>query len=106
MMLWLIHQVTMKLLVLNNNQPRAAFTKPAHIFVSILIFALYLFPHKITSVYFAVMEFNVERWERERDLKLTSEVEMVEMFEFAQTLEQISCFGQVPGISMEVGDWT
>lgn len=50
------------------------------------------------------MEFNVERWERERDLKLTSEVEMVEIFEFAQTLEQISCFGQVPGISMEVGD--
>lgn len=41
---------------------------------------------------------------REIDLELTSE--MVEMFEFVRTLEQISCFGQLPGISMEAGDWT
>lgn len=41
---------------------------------------------------------------REIDLELTSEVEMVEMFEFVRTLEQIPCFGQVPGISMEAGD--
>lgn len=39
---------------------------------------------------------------REIDLELTSE--MVEMFEFVRTLEQISCFGQLPGISMEAGD--
>lgn len=49
------------------------------------------------------MQFNAERLERERDLKLTSEVKM---FEFDQPLEQISCFDQISGISMEVDDWT
>lgn len=83
----------MKLLVLDNNQPRAASTHPSHIFVSILFFGLYPFPYKITRVCFIFMQFSAERPKRERDLKLMSKFEM---FEFVQPLEEISCFDQVP----------
>ena len=68
----------MRLLILSDDQPGAAFTNPSNTSTRIFIFVLYPFQPKITRVCFVLMQFDVERQETKRDLKLTSKVEMSE----------------------------